>query len=465
MRLAQTHTIYELLLEANRLYAENQMEEAARIYREVLQRNPSPTQRQVAETQLRALGHLPQTSTSSVHVVQQPVKRGGIRQRQMRPMAPLFPEKADTRGSNKDHDRHRPPSQKRPQNSMLPKIPASRTDRIRQAWDEAFAPSPKNSTDKKWMTAKMASEDPASALLAKRQEIVTPLPRAVCTQTPLAPKSSPTSASPLVISATSAPWMGEAQRKGESEQEYQQRLYRYSVWMEKQQIYPGIDLNTALRLAETGWTLEELRHNQQQRKHRYLERRRQFYEEKVQRNQTFSGTQYCETLITERIPLRVFCSPSATQDGILVRNDLYHWCLQEKPGIRVSLSKVRMELVCEKELLSAVLELCRLDQQQHDSCESVPVKSVERLHIPDHILMRSLQGEIPLLFQTYTGILCWGWVFWYDPYQLSVVLHWGQHPQPAGEEVVEVVLFRHAIKSVREQQPIIWTSFPSLSLL
>lgn len=462
MDFSNKTTAYELLLEANRLYSENKTEEAVQIYCEVLKRNPSPAQQQIAEEQLRLLGHTSPSFAASGTAIRR--SHDSVRGRSIRPMAPLFPEHIEVSRVGGGTGRYGASVHKKPSSSTSrSKVPLSRVEKHRSQMENIFSSLPA-APKKSPHPALHVMDDGHAEILLKRQEAVTPLPRVVYTQPP------PIVAVPLVLSASSAhspssshvASMNEPQRKGETEKEYADRVHKYSIWMEQCKTYPDIDLNTALRLAEKGWTLEQLRLYQQKRKNRYLERRQKFYDERVQRNQSFSGTQYWETLISDRVPLHVYGMGLEVHDGILVRNDLYHWCLENQAGFRCTVPKLRMELVCEKELLGPILSMCRLNQAQQDRGEVAPVKPGERFHISDRMLMHSLDREVPLLFQTYSGVMCWGWVFWYDPYQLSIVLQPDHNPHLENNEMIEVMLFRHAIQSVQEKLPDAWDFYPRL---
>lgn len=540
---------YELLLQANNLFSEERRAEAIQAYREVLRLDPTPNQRQVAEAQLRAMGELPNTFSTSGKVIRRqsnqegnptkPLRRksrrgpqgggrdnrrtsgprhrsgqggssssprhsGGprrevfiksngpdTRQQDVASYAPkpsTFSEPSSAPSSSLSTDipadivaretRSKPPikGRKPPPRPARPRrgaVMEGRYRRRRSRWDEPYSAESHSSQEKKEAPSTSAdSEDltrtPApntsvsgtSPVVQKKPTLGTvkkdrseaPSPEVVTVQHASSPSQE---AVPEVKTKRKPP----KRRKDETQESYQMRLDRFDVWLKHLETYPDIDLNTAIRLEETGWTLDELRSNQGTRKDKYLERKKHYYDEKVEENRGFSGTQYIDTLIKDKVSVWVRGGHLFEEECTLQRNDLYLWRVLLDDGLKTFWPKLQIECMAEKNFLPTVQSLCFVDEEQASKAEAAPYKPEERYEIPDEKLLQSLQNEEPLAFQLYSGMWIHGWVYWYDPYQLSIVLN-----IDCGEddELHELIVFRHAVKSILARRPNGWKSMPKL---
>ncbi len=248
-------------------------------------------------------------------------------------------------------------------------------------------------------------------------------------------------------------------RSFECDEAFQERVLRYNIWLTYRATHPDIDINTANRLAETGWTLAELREAQSQRRQRYLSRRKEFLRKRREQSREFSGTQYLESVIADGVELWGVDCGGVEWSGRLLKNSLYRWHIRDESEQRRVLHKLQLGCVCEFEQRAFLWEFCRLDKEQQQRGELPPELPQQRLKISDQMLHNSLKEEQLLAIQLYNGLCFVGWVYWYDPYQLSLVLNVNAEE---GDELVEVMVFRHSIKSIQSQTPRSWKKLPSL---
>ncbi|TNE48931.1 MAG: hypothetical protein EP343_13690 [Deltaproteobacteria bacterium] len=525
---------YELLLQANNLFSEERKVEAVQAYREVLRLDPTPNQRQVAEAQLRAMGELPHTFSSSGKVIRRhsnqegnPTKplrrkprkgqpnvgqdnrraRGGPGPRPSRPgpsperttrtfrdsgmkpsngsseaaetmslppiPPPMFPEPdLEPPLDVVSHEGHpKPPIKgRRPPRPVRPRrgaVMEGRYRRQRGKWDQTDPPShhlPKTQTEKHLEKLDQMYGDPPP--VAEPPPPSAGLPAS--TPAPIRRVERKTPKKPAVVKKESDPQSSLPQvkkpkppkrRKGESASSYEERLGRYDIWMKHRETHPDIDLNTAVRLEETGWSIEELRAKQVKRRDKYLDRKKRFYDEKVEENKEFSGTQYVDNLVRDKVPVWVRGGHLFEEKCTLTKNALYLWRVQLLDGVKTFWPKLQIECMAELDFLPTVQSLCFVDPEQAGKKEPIPEVAEERFEVPDDKLLHSLENEEPLAIQLYSGMWCHGWVYWYDPYQLSVVLNIDCGED---EDLQELILFRHAIKSVLARRPNGWKSMPKL---
>jgi hypothetical protein len=501
---------YELLLQANDLFSQQKRDEAIRAYREVLRLNPTPNQRQVAEDQLRSLGELPYTFATSGKVIRRQSKdkpsrlaaKGGKRRHTNdiggeeeldeelsgKAKANHFAGQVDKRSDvvRTEYSRRgenlwerkipqipktgmgpvplTPVPASRPwathaQRTITPpdsadkKLPPSRSERLLSVLDSMFKPSEKAEQE----------SIPLREDGKKERELILQHVADVLPQRQKIHSVSLDELPPLPEEEKVVICKPPKKRSRESDEEFRRRQERYDIWLRYSERYPWIDLNTAERLHHTGWLPKQLRTEQKKRKQSYLERKNQHLQDRRKQTLNSTGGQYIHNLIETQTPLFLWGNDGLRYHGVLKENQVYHWLFQAEGSDNQLLHKLSVEWICKQSQLSYIQEFCLLEQEQVECNESVPPKPQERFAIPTHRLLSSLEQETPIAFQLYSGVWFWGWVYWYDPYQIGLIVNVDESNQQGEEEFIEVMLFRHSVKRMEKKRPNFWNKLESLS--
>ncbi len=428
---------YELLLKANKLFSQNKREEAIKAYREVLRLNPTPNQRQVAEEQLRALGELPYTFVSSGRVIwRQEKKSKGGEQR----------ERTQNRGN-----RHQ---ERRENNRRIQTRDNYHEKKIR----EEKSPSTQRKSERVFSVLETNRKPSAIRQRKKRlsktyrsQEQSSP-PKRKSTSQQKKTKAKRTQVNKPKRSNIPPP---PKQHFAESDRAYRRRLQRYEIWVRHLQRYPGIDLNTALRLEETGWSLKQLRAEQAKRRREYLKRRREYLESRMQENLTYEGTLTIESWKEQATKLFIWGNRNFVQIGSIAKNELYYLNIRDQNGTIRRYNKLRIEGLTPLDNFEKFIQSAKVEPEIANKNLKVPRNPQERPQIPTPTLSKIRAQQIPTSLYLFSGIILRGTIKEFDPYHILLEM------DTETDSHFEVLLFKHALRKLEESIPSNWKSLPN----
>lgn len=383
---------FELLLKSNEYFAKGLRKEAAQGYREVLRRNPTPMQRQIAEEQLRKLGELPYSYAHSAKVIRRASRSVQKVEVSLSPLSGLVGEGVHTKKS---------------------RLPLTNQEKLLSHLGEIFS----------------SIQGPS--------------------------RVGPLRVSPLSMSSQRSDWAQPVRRKNESEEDYERRVKDYQIWLKHLQKHPDIDLNQALQLEQKSIDLEELTLSQKQRRRLFLRKRSLHLQMLSQANRRLPGYLMQEDLRLQRVVLFIWLVARVPISGVLMRHRPYDWWLKAYRQRRKRWPKLTLEFVSPWQEREHVLRAVRVNDVQAAK-DSVPSRRVELRYVLDEaFLLRHKAESTPCYFLLHSGAVMWAFVEWYDPYLIGLRLK-------SKASDAELMLFRHAVISILEEEPKGWSGWATL---
>lgn len=250
-------------------------------------------------------------------------------------------------------------------------------------------------------------------------------------------------------------------RTKESDTDFARRLARYEIWQTIHQANPSVDINVAEILHTKNLSLEDFRQEQEARRKVHKDKRKLFHEGLKQKNTEFEGTKFLESLIAKKSPLWLWGRADYEERAILTENRIYYAILRTVKGRKKRVHKLDLQLLCEKDVRSAVGGLIRIDEAQALHFRELPRSPQARLSFPETLFEDSWEEETPLYIHLCNGAWLRGYVAWYDPYQFGLVLL-PDGAEPSAEPKIEVMIFRHALLKLQTEAPASWAQMPTL---
>ncbi len=459
---------YELLLKANELFSQNKKEEAIKAYREVLRLNPTPTQRQVAEDQLRSLGELPYSFKTSGKVIWRQERSRGDQRDGQRRQDGYNRDKRRTEGRKYSRDSRRERSTSREENggdrrsggTQFSVQTVKREEKSRQEGSTQY----RRRSDKVFSVLESgrrkaesrARRRPQLSKSYKRQE-QQKKQKWRSTQQRSTKKAKVKTASQQKSAKKSKFPPPPKQRFTESDRAYRKRLQRYEIWIKYLQRYPNVDQNTALRLEETGWTLKQLRAWQRERRREYLKRKKEFIREKLNENLMYEGPQLLEKWRESETPLFFWGNRFFIQRGTVAENELYYLNIRDKNGTVRRYNKLRLEGIIEEQYLKKFSKHIKIDPQVANRSLKVPLDPKKRPNLDQTLLDESIKNKSELFLPLFSGIVLQGKILWHDPYHLYIQLNIPK----TKTRPIRALVFKHGIREILTQAPENFEELPS----
>jgi len=474
---------YEMLLQANKFFEDGSKHEAMDAYRDVLRSEPTPIQRQIAETQLRELGGLPHTFSASakvIHRYQAPGKesrgkskrkKNGKSKRQQqngtkakkqevqvlskaskspassfqggkRPNLPSHTSVAVHSGGGGGLRAAVSPAPAPAFSTMFranqPSLPPSRSDKLLSALNQLFV--------------KPSSSSKVNGSKKKQADVEQPVVEDPGINGENSPKPAFFGVEDFPLHSLDKP---PKENLSPEEEKQWRKARRYQIWLQYHDKYPDIDINVAERLYEEGVSLKQFRSRQLEKRQSYLKKRKKHLEVLRQKNASYNGTYYISELIEKKKPIWLLELGNQELRGRLVKNQIYHFVIRPYEERRRKLHKLDVQVIAPSSIRRAFFENCYVEEAEASNLERPASNPKERFQLDEDTLKQSMEKEQKVYMRLHSG--CWieGRIAWFDPHQIGFNLDF---ESTDSEEENQVMILRHAINKFYKRRPSLWNS-------
>ena len=494
---------YELLLQANDWLAKGNREGAIQAYREVLRMDPTPQQRQVAEEQLRVMGNLPYTFSTSGKVIRKSATRpSGEIEREHRPpreerrverpqpSPPVTPARVPSPYPNSSSPlAGTSPWASRPQPPPVQpaNVPLTRSEKILSVLDNLFKPNAQDGglpddVEEEQPNYRVGKRTPPVVKRRREEEDdqrfnrIQPEPNGNRSRSP---SGTPNQRPPrdrqgaldeldrTVFQKGKKPVKEEKQtdsrpkpprpRANESQESFDQRVQRYRVWLKYRERHPHIDVNVACRMEEEGWTLKQFREYQQAKKRAQSKKRKQVLLEKLAQNATYPGAEWLDAWTQTKSLIWAWGFSKPMLQGRLMEVMIFDCVLRGKSRKKRRVHKLDLQAIAPLYTREVILSNTRVDEEAYAAKQRPATNREERPPIDAEELEKHIEKENFI----YLGLNDGSWFkcfpTWLDPYNLGVRLICEENPH---EEEIEFLVFRHAITKIYRRKPTNWAKWP-----